>query len=78
MSPFSDLPVKEGVTTKSGIDLAPIYLFKIPEARQSLVPWIVDGKLKYFEHITQGFENLPRAYVGMYSGENFGKAIVKL
>jgi len=38
---------------------------------------IREGKLIYPEHITQGFENLPQAFIGMLSGENIGKVLVK-
>lgn len=40
--------------------------------------WTAEGKLKYRETVTQGFENLPQAFIGMLQGQNFGKAIVKV
>ncbi|KAL0272574.1 UNVERIFIED_CONTAM: hypothetical protein PYX00_005493 [Menopon gallinae] len=40
------------------------------------VEWIKLGKLKYKETITKGFENLPKAFIGMLKGDNFGKAVV--
>lgn len=36
-----------------------------------------EGKLKYRETITYGFENLPQAFIDMLRGKNTGKAIVK-
>ncbi|KAJ9591662.1 hypothetical protein L9F63_001807 [Diploptera punctata] len=39
--------------------------------------WIREGKLLWRETITQGFENMPKAFIGMLRGENIGKAIVK-
>ncbi|GLH11488.1 Prostaglandin reductase 1 [Gryllus bimaculatus] len=39
--------------------------------------WVKMGKLKYFETITEGFENLPRAFIDMMKGCNFGKAVVR-
>lgn len=36
------------------------------------------GKLIYPEHITQGFENLPQAFMGMMNGDNIGKVLVKI
>lgn len=36
------------------------------------------GKLKYHEQVTEGFENMPMAFIGMLKGENIGKAIVKV
>jgi prostaglandin reductase 1 len=40
--------------------------------------WIEDGQLKYHETVTEGFENLPQAFIEMLRGKNFGKAIVKV
>nr|CAD7424294.1 unnamed protein product [Timema monikensis] len=33
------------------------------------------GKLKYRETVTEGFENMPKAFIGMLRGENTGKAV---
>jgi len=40
--------------------------------------WIEEGKLKYPETITEGFENTFKALLDMLQGGNFGKAIVKV
>lgn len=40
--------------------------------------WIEEGKLKYRETVTNGFEKLFEAFVGMLKGDNYGKAIVKV
>lgn len=42
-----------------------------------LSKWISMGQLKYRETITNGFESLPAAFIGMLRGENTGKALVK-
>lgn len=47
------------------------------EGVAKLSEWIKDDKLKYRESITQGFDNLPTAFIGMLRGENFGKALVQ-
>lgn len=39
---------------------------------------VQDGKLKYHETITEGFENTPQAFIEMLRGKNYGKAIVKV
>nr|CAD7408565.1 unnamed protein product [Timema cristinae] len=41
------------------------------------IKWIKEGKLKYRETVTEGFENMPKAFIGMLRGENTGKAVVK-
>lgn len=40
--------------------------------------WIKEGKIKYKETITEGFENMFEAFVDMLKGGNTGKAIVKV
>eukprot|EP00026_Physarum_polycephalum_P011825 Phypoly_transcript_12069.p1 GENE.Phypoly_transcript_12069~~Phypoly_transcript_12069.p1 ORF type:complete len:367 (+),score=66.78 Phypoly_transcript_12069:31-1131(+) len=78
LHPYSDAPQKEGVKVHTGMELSKLYVFNIPEARYFLNPLVLAGKIQIFEHITEGFENLPKAFVGMYKGENFGKAVVKV
>lgn len=39
---------------------------------------LLKGKLIYPEHITQGFEALPQAFMDMLNGENIGKSLVKV
>ncbi|KAM4708125.1 prostaglandin reductase 1-like [Discoglossus pictus] len=51
---------------------------RCPEGQKQLLEWVVEGKLKYNEHITEGFENMPVGFIGMLSGENTGKAIIKV
>jgi len=42
-----------------------------------MAKWLQEGKLKYQEHVVQGFENTPKAFIGMLQGENTGKMLVK-
>ncbi len=49
-----------------------------PQALKELEGLVIAGKLKYRESIAEGLENAPRAFIGMFKGENFGKQIVKL
>lgn len=48
------------------------------EAKDALSAWIVDGRLKYKEHVTDGLENAPEAFIELLKGGNFGKAVVKI
>lgn len=43
-----------------------------------LAQWLTEGKLKYAETVVEGFENTPRAFIGLFKGENLGKQIVKV
>ena len=48
---------------------------------KALLSWpngLAAGKLKYVENIIEGFENTPQAFIGLFSGENLGKQIVKV
>lgn len=47
------------------------------EGITQLRKWIDEGKIKYQETRTDGFEQLPTAFIEMLQGKNFGKAIVK-
>lgn len=40
--------------------------------------WIKEGKLKYKETVTDGFENMVTAFADIFDGKNIGKAIVKV
>jgi len=58
--------------------LAPDYGPRYKEARRQLSAWLATGALKPCEHIHEGFENIPRAFLGLFRGANTGKAMVKL
>ena len=47
-------------------------------ARQRMAQWIRTGQLKYKEDVVDGLENAPEAFIGMMTGENFGKLIVRV
>ncbi|KAM9330661.1 prostaglandin reductase 1-like [Gastrophryne carolinensis] len=51
---------------------------KYEQAQKQMLQWVLEGKLKYHEHITDGFENMPAAFMGMLKGENTGKAVIKV
>lgn len=54
------------------------YQQRFPEGIKQLAEWVKDGKLKYNETIINGFEKLPDAFLGLFSGANTGKMIVKI
>ena len=43
-----------------------------------LSPLVSQGKLKYHETVTEGFDHMFNAFLGLFSGENLGKAVVKV
>jgi NADPH-dependent curcumin reductase CurA len=48
------------------------------EATERLARWIRDGDVQYRETVTEGLENAPDAFVGLFEGENVGKQLVKV
>ena len=51
---------------------------RFAEGRKQMAQWLKEGRLRYDETIYQGLENAPRAFIGLFHGENTGKALVKL
>ncbi|HDR3017805.1 NADP-dependent oxidoreductase [Pseudomonas aeruginosa] len=41
-------------------------------------PRVASGEIKYREDIVDGLENAPQAFIGMLSGKNFGKLLVRV
>jgi NADPH:quinone reductase len=54
------------------------YAHRYDEAARKLAQWVANGKIRWREHVTDGLENAPRAFIGMLNGENRGKALVKV
>ncbi len=54
------------------------YRKRFPEAQARLAAWIESGAISYREEIIDGFAELPRAFIGLFGGENFGRRLVKM
>ena len=50
----------------------------MPAFAADMAGWLKDGKIKYRETVVEGIETMPKALVGLFRGENFGKLIVKV
>ncbi|WP_435194149.1 NADP-dependent oxidoreductase [Natronomonas sp. EA1] len=48
------------------------------EALSRLGEWVASGELQYREHVVEGFENAPEAFLGLFEGVNIGKQVVKV
>jgi hypothetical protein len=46
--------------------------------RAEMTQWIKDGKMKWEETVQNGIDNAPKAFLGLFSGANSGKMLVKL
>lgn len=46
------------------------------EATRRLGRWVAAGQLEYRETVTEGLENAPEAFLGLFEGDNIGKQLV--
>ena len=53
------------------------FSIKFPQARARLTKWVQDGSIKFKEDVVDGFEEMPRAFIGMLHGANFGKLLIR-
>lgn len=54
------------------------YVDRWMEGIEQILKWIHEGKVKYHETVSEGFENMPQAFIDCLNGSNFGKAVVKV
>lgn len=51
---------------------------RFDEAKKQIAEWYNNGQIKYRENLIEGFENIPAAFIGLFSGENIGKQMIKV
>jgi NADPH2:quinone reductase len=51
---------------------------RFSEATRQLGRWVQSGDVQYRETVTEGLENAPEAFLGLFEGENVGKQLVKV
>ncbi|KAI3997391.1 hypothetical protein MKX01_017761 [Papaver californicum] len=49
-----------------------------PEFMELMKQYFMDEKLVYVEDMVEGFENAPAALIGLFTGRNIGKQVVKV
>jgi NADPH-dependent curcumin reductase CurA len=49
-----------------------------PEFAREMGGWIASDKIKYREEIIDGLENAPEAFIGLLTGKNFGKRVIRV
>jgi NADPH-dependent curcumin reductase CurA len=54
------------------------YADRFEEGTRELARLLREKKLKYPETIVDGLENAPKAFIGLFTGENLGKQLVKV
>lgn len=47
-------------------------------AKQQIAQWYRAGKIHYRETLIDGFTKLPDAFIGLFTGDNIGKQLVKV
>jgi NADPH-dependent curcumin reductase CurA len=45
---------------------------------RDMASWVREGRVKYKEFVTEGLENAPAAFIGLFKGANFGKQLVRV
>ena len=55
-------------------DFAP----RFEQATRKLAGWVNSGEVEYRETVTEGLENAPDAFLGLFEGENVGKQLVQV
>ncbi|EGQ9231976.1 MULTISPECIES: NADP-dependent oxidoreductase [Vibrio] len=54
------------------------YGHRYGEFAQDIKQWLAEGKIQYREHLVQGLDNAPEAFIGLLEGKNFGKLVVQI
>ena len=76
-----------GITTLSNmiynrITMKGFVVYEFNDMREQFLSdmtgWIKDGRMKYSETIHNGISEAPEALIGLFTGENIGKMLVKL
>ena len=48
------------------------------EFAAAMGPWVKEGKIKFLEDVIDGLEESPKAFIGLFTGKNFGKLVVRV
>ncbi|ABQ32117.1 MULTISPECIES: NADP-dependent oxidoreductase [Acidiphilium] len=51
---------------------------RYPEGMRAMAGWLKEGKLKSREDIVDGLDNFPETLLKLFTGENFGKLVLKV
>ena len=54
------------------------YATRFDAFRNDMNAWLTAGKVKAREHVIDGLENAPAAFIGLQEGKNFGKLVVRV
>jgi NADPH-dependent curcumin reductase CurA len=51
---------------------------RLPQFHSDMSRWIAEGRITWKETIVEGIENAPKAFIGLFKGDNFGKMLVRI
>ncbi|MFT4946967.1 MAG: NADPH-dependent curcumin reductase CurA [Natronomonas sp.] len=51
---------------------------RFDQSAKQLGQWVADGTIQYRETVTEGLENAPDAFLGLFEGDNIGKQLVRI
>jgi hypothetical protein len=54
------------------------YATRFDAARDQLETWVASGTLDHRETVVEGLDNAPDAFLGLFSGDNVGKQVVRV
>ncbi len=54
------------------------YGSRYEEFAAAMGPWVKEGKVKFLEDVVDGLEYAPEAFIGLLTGKNFGKLVVRV
>jgi NADPH-dependent curcumin reductase CurA len=54
------------------------YLPRLGDFYRDMGPWVASGQVKSRDTVADGLERMPDAFLGLFSGANTGKMLVKL
>lgn len=61
-----------------GFIISQDYGHRINEFQRDMSQWVKEGKIHYREQITDDLESAPEAFIGLLSGKNFGKVVIRV
>jgi NADPH-dependent curcumin reductase CurA len=64
--------------TMQGFIIFEDYGHRYNEFAKDMLQWLSTGQIKYREHLVDGLERAPEAFIGMLGGQNFGKLVIRV
>ena len=61
----------QGFIVSAHADLRPAFI-------EDMAKWIASGQMKFEETVLEGIDEAPNAFLGLFTGSNTGKMLVKL